>query len=252
MSQTFTKVFASITESTVWVEPYATRIVWITMLAKADQRGCVYASIPGLAKLAAVTVDECEAALARFKAPDRYSRTPDYEGRRIENIDGGWRLLNYAKYRAMRGADDRREYQADWVRANRKEKRARNVDTASTNVDRCRQSRPVSTQAEAEADTERVDACASTLALTAPGGANSPASTRKRKRIPSPAPESIEISAAMAQWAQHELRLPEDVVDRETEKFLNRNRSEGKQYVDWVAAWRNWMLRAVDYGARRG
>jgi len=144
VSRSFTKLFSSITESTVWCEPLATRVVWITMLAMADARGRVWASVPGLANRARVTVEEAEAALNRFLAPDRYSRTPDYEGRRIEVIDGGWILLNHRKYRELRDDDARREYQRQWV----KEKRLRKVST----VDQCR---PPSTQAEAEADRDK-------------------------------------------------------------------------------------------------
>jgi hypothetical protein len=49
MSVTFTKLFSSITESTVWDEPDRVRLVWITMLAMADKHGRVWASVPGLA-----------------------------------------------------------------------------------------------------------------------------------------------------------------------------------------------------------
>ena len=141
MSYSFTKLFSSITESTVWCEPLATRVVWITMLAMADRKGRVFASIPGLANRARVGLEETEAALARFLSPDRYSRTPDHEGRRIEPIDGGWRLLNYEKYRETRDDAARREYQRHWAAEKRRQK-------AST-IDR---SRPLSTQAEAEAE----------------------------------------------------------------------------------------------------
>lgn len=119
MSDTYTKLFSSITASTVWGEPYATRVVWVSMLAMADANGCIYASIPGLARHANVSLSEVEAALASFQAPDTYSRTHDHEGRRIEPIDGGWRLLNHSKYRAIRGAEDRREYKREWDRQNR-------------------------------------------------------------------------------------------------------------------------------------
>jgi hypothetical protein len=54
-------------------------------------------------------LEECEHALGTFLAPDPYSRTRDHEGRRIEQIDGGWRLLNHAKYRDMQDAEKRRE-----------------------------------------------------------------------------------------------------------------------------------------------
>lgn len=119
MSDTYTKLFSSITESTVWGEPYATRIVWVAMLAMADQAGNVYGSVPGLARRANVSLQEVEVALASFMSPDPYSRTKDEDGRRVEEIDGGWRLINHAKYRSIRGADERREAKRRWDRENR-------------------------------------------------------------------------------------------------------------------------------------
>lgn len=121
MSLTFTKLFSSICESTVWMEPAPTRITWIAMLAMADRKGRVFASIPGLANRARVTVDEALAAIQTFLAPDAYSRTKDFEGRRIQEIDGGWQLLNYAKYRAIRDEETIRESKAEHMRRKRAE-----------------------------------------------------------------------------------------------------------------------------------
>ncbi len=106
----FTKLFESITDSTIWRTPDTTRLVWITMLAMSDQNGYVAASVPGLADRARVSLEACLEALAAFQAPDQWSRTKDHEGRRIAEVDGGWLLLNHAKYRAIRAADERREY----------------------------------------------------------------------------------------------------------------------------------------------
>ena len=71
------------------------------MLAMADKEGRVWASVPGLANRARVPVEDTEAALQTFLSPDKYSRTPDFEGRKIEAIEGGWRLINHAKYREI-------------------------------------------------------------------------------------------------------------------------------------------------------
>ena len=146
MSVTFTKLFSSITESTVWCEPAHTRLVWITMLAMADKKGRVWASIPGLANRARVPLEDVEKALETFLAPDRYSRTPDHEGRRIEPISGGWRLLNHAHYKAIRDEEDRREYKREWDRENR----------IRQNPTKVSESDPERHNAEAEADTYKV------------------------------------------------------------------------------------------------
>jgi hypothetical protein len=113
MSMTFTKLFSSITESSVWVMDDHSRIVWITMLAMADKHGRVWASIPGLANRARVPVESAEKAINAFLSADEWSRTKTDEGKRIEPIDGGWRLLNYRKYRDIRDDENRRIQNAE-------------------------------------------------------------------------------------------------------------------------------------------
>lgn len=120
MSMTFTKLFSSITESTIWVEDNETRIVWIAMLAMADRKGRVWGSIPGLANRARVSVDGCRKAIQTFLSPDPDSRTKEEEGRRIREIDGGWQLINYLKYREIRDQESVREQTAKRVAAHRK------------------------------------------------------------------------------------------------------------------------------------
>jgi hypothetical protein len=112
MSYYWNKLASSITESTIWTEPYATRVLWIAMIAMADQYGRVFGSIPGLARRANITLEETEAALYAFQQADPYSRTTDFEGRRIEVIDGGWRLLNHAKYKALKDEHHQAERKA--------------------------------------------------------------------------------------------------------------------------------------------
>lgn len=148
MSMTFTKLFSSITESTVWCEPSGTRLVWITMLAKADRNGRVFASVPGLANLARVSLDEASRAIETFLAPDEWSRTPDFDGRRIEKIDGGWRLLNYIKYRTLRDQETVREAKREHMRRRREEEREATGGTAGSTVGF------IGTNAEAEAEAE--------------------------------------------------------------------------------------------------
>jgi hypothetical protein len=76
------------------------------MLARCDADGIVEGSVPGFAHLCHVSVQEMNEAIRVFSAPDPYSRTKDNEGRRIEVFDGGWRLLNYAKYREQAQAKE--------------------------------------------------------------------------------------------------------------------------------------------------
>ena len=122
MSAHFVKLYGSILDSTVWLEKSGTRILWITMLAMADDGGFVMASVPGLAKRAGITRKECEAGLTVLLAPDRDSRTPDHQGRRLEKIEGGWLILNHRKYRDLR--TDAQIATAERVRKHREKHRA--------------------------------------------------------------------------------------------------------------------------------
>ena len=133
MSVSFTKLFNSITASTIWVEPDRTRIVWITMLAMADHAGRVHASIPGLASIARVPIEDCQIAIDTFLSPDRYSRTTENEGRRIELIDGGFRLLNYAKFREMRDEQSQLEAKRKYM-ANKRAKERQHVTINAASV----------------------------------------------------------------------------------------------------------------------
>jgi hypothetical protein len=123
----YTKLFGSILDSSVWLESGPTRLTWITMLAMADRDGVVEASVPGLAKRAGVERNECERALSLFLAPDPDSRSPEHEGRRITAVDGGWRLLNYDKYRLRATVEEAKEKNAARVRRHRAITAARNA-----------------------------------------------------------------------------------------------------------------------------
>jgi len=157
----YTKLFNSILASTIWRADDKTRIVWITLLAMADKHGVAEGSIPGLADFAHVSIGDCERALAVLQSPDEYSRSKVKSGRRIESVDGGWRLINHGMYRETMSADERREY----LRIKQAEHRARkrtakaavdthsavigeNVNPQSTSVDKCQPAYTPSTQAE--------------------------------------------------------------------------------------------------------
>lgn len=152
----YTKLFNSIITSTIWTEDDKTRILWITMLALADKNGEVQASIPGLARVAGMSVADCEAAINKFLGPDPYSRTPDDEGRRIEAIPGGFALLNHGKYREMASRDESIEANAERQRRYRERvKRNASVTDSNATVTPCHASVTDNLHiAEAEADTE--------------------------------------------------------------------------------------------------
>jgi len=95
----FTKLDSGIVNSSIWSESLSTRVLWITILAMSDENGFVFCSIPGLIRAANISQSEFDVACTVLESPDKYSRTPDFEGRRIEKCEGGWIILNFLKYR---------------------------------------------------------------------------------------------------------------------------------------------------------
>ena len=128
----YTKLFNSILASTIWQGSKETKLLWITMLAMAGEDGIAHAAVPGLAHMSGLTLVETERALEDLCGPDKFSRTKDHEGRRVEEVDEGWLILNHAKYRAKMGADERREYKRLKQAEYRKRDNRKRVDKRST------------------------------------------------------------------------------------------------------------------------
>lgn len=142
----YTKLFSTIVTSTIWREPKETKVLWITMLALANKDGFVDGTIPGLAAMANLTIPETETALKHLLGPDPYSRTKEHEGRRIEEQDGGWHLINHAKYREAMSKDDRREYMKLHMREKRSKQPLARVSSGLAPL--------AHTEAEASTDTK--------------------------------------------------------------------------------------------------
>ena len=155
----FVKVFSSLLESTVWLgQPSHVKLAWITILAKAGPTGEVTTPVPVLASLAGISLAEFEAALGVFLAPDKYSRSQEHDGRRLEPLPAsaefsGFVVLNYLKYRELRERETRREQNRQSQARKRARDKRRVADSSVTHADnqRCQ---PESAQAEAEAEAE--------------------------------------------------------------------------------------------------
>lgn len=155
----YAKLFSSITESSLWCDTKDVRILFVTMLAKADQNGFVEASLPGLARVANLTLDETEQALDCLRAPDPYSKNPANEGRRVADVPGGFAVLNYDDYRSRRNAEERREYMREYMQQYRKQDekpRKQRVNKRKQKLTDVNHSKPplAYTETETEADTK--------------------------------------------------------------------------------------------------
>lgn len=109
----YSKLHSSLVNSSLWTESDSVRLLFITLLAMCDRQGFVYGSRPGIARLANIEPETEDDPWEVLSSPDPHSsdrlRNPENEGRRIEEVPGGFRLLNFDYYRGLRNDDERRE-----------------------------------------------------------------------------------------------------------------------------------------------
>ena len=235
----YTKLFSTIIHSTIWGAADHVRLVWITMLAMADRRGIVEASEPGLATASRVTLEECLDALTNLSSPDLYSRSKEQEGRRIQKVDGGWLLINYAKYRKLMSDADQREKAR--VRTEKWRAKCNGRDDSVTPGDAGND--PVTAGnacddiAEAEAEAEA-------------GGVppKPPAPIKSRKKALRPMPTDWEPNAtATARARTLRLDLPDEV-----DSFKLWTEAKGSMFASWDAAFLNHLKSQATRRDERG
>lgn len=150
----YSKLYSSIVNSSLWGEPDHIRLLFITLLAMADREGYVYGSKRGLERAANIEYDpDCQddpwkALMSPDKESSDLMRNPENDGRRIEEVPGGFRLLNFIYYRSLRNEDDRREQNKEAQRKHRERLKVSQRQPASAKVS---QHKPIS---DADADAE--------------------------------------------------------------------------------------------------
>ncbi len=98
----YNKLFSKIVDSSIWLEPTPTRIVWLMFIAVMNEDGFVqFASVANVAHRARITDEESEQAIKILESPDPNSADEDNDGRRVEKVPGGWMILNASKYRDL-------------------------------------------------------------------------------------------------------------------------------------------------------
>lgn len=149
----YVKIDANILRSSVWPDRDR-RSVWFTMLVMAlpestdaptqaydvdtmqptwmvpaGNYGLVSAASEGIAREDGCSLDCCLTQLRSLAAPDMQSRSPDFDGRRVARVAGGYLVLNYGSYR-----DRLRPSSTEKVRKwrERKKQEAQNRETTAT------------------------------------------------------------------------------------------------------------------------
>ena len=118
------KLFASMYDgSLAMVGPWEALVTFQQLIVLADREGFVDMTQEAISRRTIIPIEIIRKGIDVLEQPDAQSRDPGNDGRRIERIsehrDWGWKILNYSKYRAIRTADERREYMRDYMRKKR-------------------------------------------------------------------------------------------------------------------------------------
>jgi hypothetical protein len=115
------KLFASMYDgSLATVGPWEALVTFQQFVILADREGFVDMTHEAISRRTIIPLQIIRKGIEVLEQPDPQSRDEGNEGRRILRIadhrDWGWKIVNYAKYRAIRSADERREYMREYMR----------------------------------------------------------------------------------------------------------------------------------------
>src|ERR1035441_2848674 len=98
------KLFASMYDGTLYGS-WKALITFQQMIILCNREGFIDMTPQAIAARTNIPLDIIKDGIEALEKPDEYSRSPELDGRRIERIDDrrpwGWRIVNYAKYRAL-------------------------------------------------------------------------------------------------------------------------------------------------------
>lgn len=119
-------IVSDVVDSSLWEEEDYVIKVFFSMLAKKDANFFVRGDIYTVAKYSNKRdrIKEVVKALKILESPD--TKKPlvkqEFEGRRIEKCDGGWKILNGAKYQQMVREFSEKKRKREWAAKNRQKK----------------------------------------------------------------------------------------------------------------------------------
>lgn len=120
MRHQYTPVFRDVLTSRVWALPHAHLRVWLWLQLMHDPEGYVCADLAGVAIGARVEGKEAREALEVLSLPDADASPDDpTEGRLIERVPRGWRVLGVEDSRELVKAETRKARQRRYMKAHR-------------------------------------------------------------------------------------------------------------------------------------
>jgi hypothetical protein len=205
------KIFDSIYNGTLYGQ-WEALVTMQQLIVLADVDGVVDMTPMAISARTSIPREIIDKGLDILGSPDKYTRTPGSDGRRIELIDDhrpwGWVLVNYEHYKALRDADTVRAQTRARVRKHRENKKLAE-DVTHGNAPK----RHIDIDIDIDIPIEKP--------------------IRPSKRVPKewrPLAKGLKFSAGVGMTSEECLEQLEQFSDHE---FKNAKK-------DWDAAWRTW------------
>jgi hypothetical protein len=204
------KLFAQMYDGTLATSgPWQALVTFQQLIILADKHGEVDMTPEAISRRTTIPLDVVTTGLRELLKPDKHSRTPDEDGRRIvplsDTRDWGWRIVNYGKYRKIRSQDERREYLAAYQREYRARQRVnKNVNTKTAHT----QSQPIAVSRKQEAVSSKqqllggFDACWDAYPKRAGGNPRASAQRAYAARVREGVPDD-ELLAGVERYAAY-------------------------------------------------
>jgi hypothetical protein len=150
----YAKLFSRIAQSSLMEEDIETRYCFMMLLAIADSGGDVIGTDVALARTVNLPLDTFKRCIVALMAPDPDSNSQVHEGRRIMPSESGrgYLLVNYATYRSIKTAEEKKAYMREYMQ--RRRKLLKDKDVTAVNVCKTALSDVTHAEGEGEADGE--------------------------------------------------------------------------------------------------
>jgi len=120
------KIFDSMYDGTISAN-WQGLVTFQQMIVLCDADGTIDMTPPAISRRTGIPLDIIEAGIEYLEAPDRWSRTPDFDGARIVRLDEhrpwGWFIVNHEKYKNIKDADTVRDQTRLRVKKHREKKK---------------------------------------------------------------------------------------------------------------------------------
>jgi hypothetical protein len=222
------KIFGTIYSGTLYGQWQAI-VTFQQMIVLCDSDGMIDMTPPAIAATTSIPLDIIEKGIEILLQPDKYSRSPAEEGRRIVLIDPsrpwGWKIVNHEFYKNLASRDDKKKADRDRIAAKRSAaKTIENKDVAGSRA----ASPEVANVAHTDTDTD-TEREAALLALD--DGKNKTIDTFlalcKKAGV-----RAIPDNHAAWKYAE-KIKLEPAMVKAAWYRFKNKYRGTKKKYIDW-------------------